>query len=198
MFFFPDQENNQKIERPRTATISNPKIVNVGSGADIEAAAAKASGLSLNRQKTFTSTNKNPPVARLPANKGPKFVICYVCGRQFGSASIAIHEPKCLDKWKIENNNLPSEQRRPVPKKPQAMKAGQGYDVMAANEAAWEAAQSNLVPCPNCARTFNPDRLQVHLRACKPKGTFLVVNSKVIMCLNSNRTVLSLCQLGQY
>ena len=23
-----------------------------------------------------------------------------------------------------------------------------------------------LVPCPNCARTFLPDRLEVHLRSC--------------------------------
>ena len=37
------------------------------------------------------------------------------------------------------------------------------------NEAAWEASKSQLVPCPNCARTFNPERLPVHLRSCKPK-----------------------------
>jgi hypothetical protein len=24
--------------------------------------------------------------------------------------------------------------------------------------------------CPNCARTFIPDRLVVHLRSCKPKA----------------------------
>ena len=37
------------------------------------------------------------------------------------------------------------------------------------NEAAYESAKSQLVPCPNCARTFNPDRLPVHLKSCKPK-----------------------------
>ena len=36
-------------------------------------------------------------------------------------------------------------------------------------EAQFQAANANLVPCPNCARTFLPDRLQVHLRACRPK-----------------------------
>ncbi|XP_041370537.1 zinc finger protein 474-like [Gigantopelta aegis] len=166
-----DQENK---ERPRTATISKPKIVNVGSGSNIDTAAAKAAGAGSgyhlgNRQKTFTSPNKNPPVAKPPVNRGPKFVICYICGRQFGTSSIGIHEPKCLEKWKIENNNLPREQRRPVPKKPEVLKTGQVYDVNAANEAAWESSQANLVPCPNCARTFNSDRLQVHMRACKPK-----------------------------
>jgi hypothetical protein len=37
------------------------------------------------------------------------------------------------------------------------------------NEAAWEASKAQLIPCPNCARTFNPERLPVHLRSCKPK-----------------------------
>ena len=27
-----------------------------------------------------------------------------------------------------------------------------------------------LVPCPNCARTFLPDRLTVHLKSCKGSG----------------------------
>ncbi len=26
----------------------------------------------------------------------PKGVICYVCGREFGLSSVAIHEPQCL------------------------------------------------------------------------------------------------------
>ena len=37
------------------------------------------------------------------------------------------------------------------------------------NEAAYESAKSQLIPCPNCGRTFAPDRLVVHQRACKPK-----------------------------
>lgn len=37
------------------------------------------------------------------------------------------------------------------------------------NEAAWESAQGQLVPCSNCGRTFASDRLPVHQRACKPK-----------------------------
>lgn len=37
------------------------------------------------------------------------------------------------------------------------------------NELAWENAKSQLIPCENCGRKFAPDRLDVHLRACKPK-----------------------------
>ena len=36
-------------------------------------------------------------------------------------------------------------------------------------EQQYQAAQANLVPCPNCGRTFLPDRLAVHQRSCRPK-----------------------------
>lgn len=29
--------------------------------------------------------------------RGPKSVTCYVCGREFGTASFPIHEPKCME-----------------------------------------------------------------------------------------------------
>lgn len=44
-----------------------------------------------------------------------RFRICYLCGRQFGSQSIAIHEPKCLEKWNRENDQLPPHLRRKPP-----------------------------------------------------------------------------------
>jgi hypothetical protein len=45
--------------------------------------------------------------------------VCYICGREFGTKSLPIHEPQCLEKWKIENNKLPKERRRPMPRKPE-------------------------------------------------------------------------------
>jgi len=32
-----------------------------------------------------------------PTKRGPKTVTCYICGREFGSASFPIHEPKCME-----------------------------------------------------------------------------------------------------
>lgn len=43
------------------------------------------------------------------------------------------------------------------------------YDLVALNEAAWQSAQSQLVACDTCGRTFLPDRLLVHQKSCKPK-----------------------------
>ncbi|XP_074850233.1 zinc finger protein 475 [Carettochelys insculpta] len=106
-----------------------------------------------------------------PAIRRPPTVVCYICGREFGTKSISIHEPQCLKKWHNENDMLPRHLRRPEPKKPEvrSLEAKGFYDLDALNEAAWNSAQSQLVPCEVCGRTFLPDRLIVHQRSCKPK-----------------------------
>ncbi|GAB6026160.1 hypothetical protein CHUAL_012361 [Chamberlinius hualienensis] len=48
--------------------------------------------------------------------KQPKhFATCRVCHREFGTTSINIHEPQCLQKWRNENNKLPPNRRCPTP-----------------------------------------------------------------------------------
>ncbi|XP_053422167.1 zinc finger protein 474 [Nycticebus coucang] len=108
-----------------------------------------------------------PPV--IPARR-PRFRVCYICGREFGSQSLAIHEPQCLAKWRIENSKLPKHLRRPEPCKPQPVGSGGPSGLQAANEAAFQSAQAQLLPCESCGRTFWPDRLPVHQRSCRPRG----------------------------
>jgi len=38
--------------------------------------------------------------------------VCYICGRQFGSASLPIHQKQCMERWHLEQAKLPPEQRR--------------------------------------------------------------------------------------
>ncbi|KAI6226231.1 hypothetical protein M3Y99_01312400 [Aphelenchoides fujianensis] len=97
----------------------------------------------------------------------PTAVYCYICGRQFGSKSIDIHQPKCLEKWRVQNQKLPKSQRKPEPIKPEIIRNHEGQvDMVATNQAMYDAAQQQLVGCENCGRTFNPDRLEVHQRSC--------------------------------
>lgn len=104
----------------------------------------------------------------------PKTVVCYICGREFGTKSISIHEPQCLKKWEMENSHLPKHLRRPPPVKPTlpTLDYGSGgtYDQERLNQMAYDSAQSQLVPCQNCGRTFLPDRLGVHQRSCRPSS----------------------------
>ena len=98
------------------------------------------------------------------------YVVCHLCGRKYGTKSIAIHEPQCQQKWIAENRKLPKHLRRKMPSKPD-------YDVLKSgdynqnvldkiNELSFKAAQDQLIPCEYCGRTFLPDRLQVHHRSC--------------------------------
>ena len=104
----------------------------------------------------------------------PRTVVCYICGREFGTKSISIHEPQCLKKWELENSRLPKHLRRPPPVKPTLPSMtgvpGGAYDLEKMNQMAFDSAQSQLIPCQNCGRTFLPDRLPVHLRSCRPSS----------------------------
>ncbi|KAM5299094.1 zinc finger protein 474-like [Ctenodactylus gundi] len=118
------------------------------------------------------STAASSVTEKITMIRRPRTVVCYICGREYGTKSISIHEPQCLKKWHIENNLLPRQLRRPEPKKPEVrtISAKGFYDLEALNEAAWTSAQSQLVACNICGRTFLPDRLIVHQRSCKPKA----------------------------
>lgn len=174
-----DANNN----RPKTATISNSKMqasaqINAGSNpvpSENRGASANSerSATGIIRPKTVTLSKRpdDPPpkTPRIPADPEPRkarFVVCYICGREFTKASIDFHEPQCLEKWKNENNKLPKSQRRPLPQKPTGLGASGNYSIEQMNQAARESAAAQMVPCSNCGRTFNPDRLPVHERSC--------------------------------
>ncbi|KAL4131515.1 hypothetical protein QTP88_008811 [Uroleucon formosanum] len=91
-----------------------------------------------------------------------RLVLCYLCGKEFGTASLPFHEPQCLKKWIQENSRLPEHLQRTIPKKPE----NQITSVDDWNQLAWEATQSNLVPCDFCQRKFLANRLEAHARVC--------------------------------
>lgn len=106
-------------------------------------------------------------------NSLKRTVTCYICGRDFGSTSITIHEPQCLKKWHVENDKLPVDQRRKEPERPETVytrdpeSGDMVVDTAAMAEASWKSHLNQLVPCKRCGRTFNPDRVNVHERSCK-------------------------------
>lgn len=102
----------------------------------------------------------------------PKGLTCYICGREFGTASLEIHLKTCKKKWEDEESKKPKGQRRPCPEAPKNFdELLTGNKTQGAlddyNDAAYkEYNDKALMACPNCARTFLPDRLDVHLRSC--------------------------------
>ena len=118
---------------------------------------------------------KSPP--RKPGEK-PRMLVCPLCGREFGTASLEIHMKSCKKKFEIQQQDLPKNMRRNADKiiasynqNMAMMGGGGGYNNMDyMNAQAYDAYNNQaLVPCENCGRTFLPDRLLVHLRSCKKK-----------------------------
>ena len=126
-------------------------------------------------------------------NRKPPTIVCYICGREYGTMSISIHEPQCLKKWHISNSKLPISQRKPVPKKPsskvtQVAIVARGdtvtvkglptgtYSQQPPDEVieryfqhCYAEFESELIPCAKCGRTFAPERHVKHTRNCNAK-----------------------------
>lgn len=103
----------------------------------------------------------------------PSFVTCYVCGREFGTRSIGIHVPKCLDKWETQQEKLPKAERRERPSPPEnydRILSGEltGKELIKVNQKAAEDYKKEVLqPCSVCGRTFLPEALLRHQNACR-------------------------------
>eukprot|EP00659_Diplonema_papillatum_P014590 gene14590-22316_t len=121
-----------------------------------------------------------PPTSRPTSQSGrpvgvkPQFLVCSLCGQQFGSKSLGIHIPQCYEKKMLQWKSGDPATRGPKPKDPattQVSAPSDLYSVDDFNKEQFEQYNSNLSRCPNCSRTFLPDRLQVHLRSCNPNAS---------------------------
>ena len=45
----------------------------------------------------------------------PKALVCYICGREYGTRSLEIHLKTCAKKWEYEQDKLPKNKRKPCP-----------------------------------------------------------------------------------
>lgn len=103
----------------------------------------------------------------------PPPIVCYICGRNYSTASLKIHIPNCIKKWESDQKKLPKAQRRPLPAEPSSfdrvLKGEVGAkDMEKYSQEAFENYNNvALEPCANCGRTFNHSALEIHQRSCK-------------------------------
>ena len=126
-------------------------------------------------------------------SRQPPTVMCYICGREYGSKSISIHEPQCLKKFELENRKLPISERKPLPQKaikhvalvvnltlqermvPWSLTGGiyQNEILQDATDKYFQSCYSewekDLIPCKTCGRKFAPERHAKHAHRCKAK-----------------------------
>ncbi|KAL4502371.1 hypothetical protein ABPG72_011958 [Tetrahymena utriculariae] len=137
-------------------------------------------GGAMNRTTTISSTRvtkKEPEPEPPKMMQRPISLMCYICGREYGTKSLPIHLKTCSEKWEVEQSNKPYKDRRPMPRAPP------GFDSLLAkdkitrkdidnyNDRAFDQYNYDvLVPCENCGRTFKPESLIPHKKSCKPNN----------------------------
>eukprot|EP00758_Cryptobia_borreli_P002759 Tbor_TRINITY_DN3263_c0_g1::TRINITY_DN3263_c0_g1_i1::g.23761::m.23761 len=113
----------------------------------------------------------------------PRFVVCQLCGQQFGSASISIHVPQCHSKMQKRWENQDPRTRGPPPPLPTMratggasnkgrMNGGSPQDTMpirgkTVQPVLMEYQPVELSKCRVCGRGFSFDRLSYHESVCK-------------------------------
>jgi hypothetical protein len=116
----------------------------------------------------------------------PRMIRCYLCGKEYGSKSISIHQPQCKQRWLLKEHTKPAGQRRAVPRPPPApyvnahdgcvagaeARGAAGGDknknaVDVYNEAAYQVwCGQALQKCAYCHRSFTDDAYASHTRSC--------------------------------
>ena len=48
----------------------------------------------------------------------PRLLVCYLCGREYGSKSLGIHLPQCRKMFEAQEAKKPKSQRRKLPTLP--------------------------------------------------------------------------------
>eukprot|EP01060_Flectonema_neradi_P016157 TRINITY_DN2274_c1_g1_i1.p1 TRINITY_DN2274_c1_g1~~TRINITY_DN2274_c1_g1_i1.p1 ORF type:complete len:832 (+),score=119.26 TRINITY_DN2274_c1_g1_i1:96-2591(+) len=115
-----------------------------------------------------------PPRQGKPQGARPQMLVCYLCGQQFGTTSLSIHQPQCYTKQLLWWERADPATRGPKPKDPSTLPPGSQPtpgNAQEFNDQQFKNYNENLSPCPNCGRTFLADRLVVHMRSCNPEAS---------------------------
>lgn len=83
---------------------------------------------------------------------------CFLCGRDFASSFLPLHEQRCMRKWNTENG------REAENSQDDAISQLSDEDW---NKIAWHAAKYTTSPCKMCGGIFKPEELIAHFRICK-------------------------------
>ncbi|KAK3272777.1 hypothetical protein CYMTET_18945 [Cymbomonas tetramitiformis] len=100
----------------------------------------------------------------------PRMLMCYLCGREYGSRSLKIHTPQSKKAWLAAEAQKPKKDQRSLPEPPKAeepIKGMSNADVDKFNEEAYENwSEKVLERCKFCDRTFNTEALARHNKSC--------------------------------
>eukprot|EP00826_Nyctotherus_ovalis_P039669 TRINITY_DN3828_c0_g3_i1.p1 TRINITY_DN3828_c0_g3~~TRINITY_DN3828_c0_g3_i1.p1 ORF type:complete len:214 (-),score=46.35 TRINITY_DN3828_c0_g3_i1:181-822(-) len=128
-------------------------------------------------QKLYTEIQQQSKEPAVSGGKGfaakPQGVVCYICGKEYGSTSITIHIKSCQKKWEDEEAKKPQSERRPVPQPPKSFgdpkEGGSAHKEKAKlhGQSQKKDDKKQIVDCPTCGRKFSADVFSKHQALCK-------------------------------
>ncbi len=119
----------------------------------------------------------------------PIYLICYVCGRKYGTKSLGIHLPRCRKLFKQREKLKPANERKKTPKQPKHWRLPTDEDTPEAIEVLNNLAQLAfekvaLYRCKHCNRTFFEESYKVHIRGCREGHSYKRVgmHKQAVVC----------------
>ena len=107
-----------------------------------------------------------PKMQESLASAARSAIVCHLCGRHFGQASIAMHLPRCQKMWEAREQTKPARERRRVPSAPQFTIGCEQYNQAARKIYQEESAEA----CPKCGRRLADDKMDLHIASCRVKS----------------------------
>lgn len=86
-----DNPTNSKLKTIVPKTVQKPVALNFRSDKNKN----KVEEIDTQNHLSNLHEKSNAP-SSAPIKKGPRTITCYICGREFGTASFPIHEPRCM------------------------------------------------------------------------------------------------------
>jgi hypothetical protein len=123
-----------------------------------------------------------------------RHLICYLCGREFTSASLQVHQRSCVGKRKNDENDCPSSILPPTPLPPKREIPKSNDDLQKFheyNEEAKNISDASRPKCPKCNRAFAISSITHHISKCCPN--YLTENSKKQISPKKLRSI-SMCE----
>lgn len=103
---------------------------------------------------------------------------CCICGQDYGSKSLAIHQRQCRERWSRENADLPKHLQRSGPPEPPELTDPSQREEHNAQAAALYREQV-MLPCRTCDRRFGTyEMLQQHESSCGKQAHLSRLRSK--------------------
>ncbi|KAM3141996.1 hypothetical protein pb186bvf_005869 [Paramecium bursaria] len=102
----------------------------------------------------------------------PKSLKCQICGREFGTQSLEIHQKTCIKKYQNELNSMDSYHKKTMLSPNQLMAQIQQEkerSLKPKNKQQFQEQETTFVAlaqCRRCGRKFNPDRIRKHESVC--------------------------------